>query len=105
VIVGRGSAFILDPQMALRVGVAAPLAIRVERFAKQQGLEREQAESVLRAEDARRTDFVRHHFRVRIDDPLLYDLILNTGAIELDAAARLVVESLHIRFPRTRRGA
>lgn len=105
VIVGRGSAFILDPQMALRVGVAAPLAIRVERFAKQQGLECEQAESVLRAEDARRTDFVRHHFGVRIDDPLLYDLILNTGAIELDAAARLVVESLHIRFPRTRRGA
>jgi cytidylate kinase len=105
VIVGRGSAFILGPHVGLRVGVVAPLAVRVERFAKQQGLEPKRAESILREEDERRTQYIRHHFRARLDDPLHYDLMLNSGAIELDAAASLVIESLHIRFPRTRRGA
>jgi CMP/dCMP kinase len=105
VIVGRGSAFILDPHLALRVGVVAPLAVRVDRFAKQQGLDPKRAESILRQEDERRTLYVRQYFHARIDDPLCYDLVLNSGAIDFDAAATLVVESLHIRFPRTRRGA
>jgi len=105
VIVGRGSAFILDPHVALRVGVVAPVAVRVERFAKQKGMERRQAESVLHQEDERRAQYIRHAFHARIDDPLHYDLMLNTGAMDLDAAASLVVETLHIRFPRTRRGS
>jgi cytidylate kinase len=105
VIVGRGSAFILDPHVALRVGVVAPVAVRVERFAKQQDLDPHRAASVLHQEDERRTHYIRRYFHARIDDPLHYDLMLNSGAIELDAAATLVVDTLHVRFPRTRRGA
>jgi len=105
VIVGRGSAFIVDPHVALRVGVVAPVAVRVERFAKQQGLDPARAVTVLHEEDERRTHYIRRYFHARIDDPLHYDLMVNTGAIELDAAASLVVETLHVRFPHTRRGS
>jgi cytidylate kinase len=103
VIVGRGAAFILDPQSALRVLVAAPVAVRLERVAKQRGLERAPAEAMLRDEDARRTEFVRHHFGARLDDPLCYDLVLNTGMLGLEAAANLVVEAYQTRFPRGER--
>lgn len=100
VIVGRGAAFILDPNSALRVLVAAPVAVRLERAAKQRGLESTRTEAMLREEDARRTEFVRHHFGARLDDPLCYDLVLNTGMLGLEAAANLVVEAHQIRFPR-----
>jgi len=103
VIVGRGAAFILDPHTALRVLVAAPIAVRVERAAKQRGLEHARAESMLREEDARRTDFVRHRFGARLDDPLCYDLVLNTGLLGLEAAANLVVEAHQTRFPHVAR--
>jgi cytidylate kinase len=100
VIVGRGAAFILDPHSALRVLVAAPIAVRVERTAKQRGLESAHTEAMLREEDARRIEFVRHHFGARHDDPLCYDLVLNTGMLGLEAAANLVVEAHQTRFPR-----
>ena len=58
VIVGRGAAFILDPHSALRVLVAAPIAVRVERTAKQRGLESAHTEAMLREEDARRMEFI-----------------------------------------------
>jgi len=103
VIVGRGAAFILDPHTALRVLVAAPIAVRVERAAKQRGLESARAQSMLREEDARRTEFVHHHFGARLDDPLRYDLVLNTGMLGLEAAANLVVEAHRTRFPHVAR--
>lgn len=103
VIVGRGAAFILDPESALRVLVAAPLPVRIERFAKHRDLDLAHAEATLREEDARRTDFVRHHFGARVDDPLCYDLVLNTGMLGLDAAASLVVDALRTRFPLAQR--
>jgi len=99
VIVGRGSAFILDPQSTLRVFLAAPVPVRVERIAKQRGLDRAQAEAFLREEDARRTHFIRRHFGARLDDPLAYDVTLNTGLITPAAGADLVAESLRARFP------
>lgn len=102
VIVGRGAAFILDPNTALRVLVAAPDPVRFERVAKQRGLDVAHAEAVLREEDVRRTEFIRHHFGARLDDPLRYDIVLNTGMISLEAAANLVVEAHQTRFPHAR---
>ena len=36
---------------------------------------------------------------VRQEDPLLYDLVLNTASLGIEAAAGLVVEALRRRFP------
>lgn len=93
VIVGRGAAFILDQGSAFRVLVVAPLAVRVRRFAAERGLAPEEAERLLREEDERRTRFIQHHFGARLDDPLRYDLVVNTGTLGIDAAATVVREA------------
>jgi cytidylate kinase len=98
VVVGRGAAFILPPEQALRVLVTAPAADRIERWAKVSGLDRARAGEALREEDARRSEFVRHHFGARLDDPTAYDLVVNTSVLGVETAAGAVAGALHERF-------
>ena len=103
VILGRGAPFILPPEQALRVLVVAPTPARVERLVKAHGLSTEEAARRLEQEDQDRLAFLRHQFGVEPDDPRLYDLVVNTGTLSIDAAAALVVEALRRRFPADRR--
>src|SRR5690606_3501809 len=68
VFVGRGTAFLLANERALRVLVLAPRAFRLERFARERELAGEAADAALRREDEARIGFVRHHFSARLDD-------------------------------------
>jgi cytidylate kinase len=86
VFVGRGSAFLLGPELAFRLLVVAPFELRVARWARERRLTAEEAAASLRLEDEKRFDFVRHHFGVRLDDPCVFDLAVNTGTLGLDAA-------------------
>lgn len=97
VVVGRGAAFILPPEKALRVFVAAPRAARIERYAKLHGVDLAHAAAHLEHEDARRLEFVRYHFGARLDDPLSYDLVVNTGLLGIELAADTVVEVMRRR--------
>jgi cytidylate kinase len=105
IVLGRGAGHILPPERTLRVLVVAPRRFRLERLARTRKLSEAEAEAALISEDGQRRDFLRHHFGIVADDPLDYDLVLNTGAIGLDAAARIVVEALWDRFPGARRHA
>jgi cytidylate kinase len=98
VILGRGSAFILPAERALRVLVAAPRAARLERLAKQEGLAPEQAEFRLEALDAERREFLLHHFQRDPDAAEHYDLALNLGTLSQDAALDLLEDALRARF-------
>jgi cytidylate kinase len=99
VILGRGSAFILSPSRALRVFVIAPTSARIDRLAESRGLSHEQAAELLAEEDAKRREFFRHQFGVAVDDPLHYDIVLNTGILNIDAAVDVVLAALRCRFP------
>ena len=99
VILGRGSAFLLRAERTLRVLVVAPRENRVERLAKRLDLSLEAAAVRLEREDADRLHFNRHHFHVDADDPSLFDLVVNTGALSLELATDLVVEAALGRFP------
>jgi cytidylate kinase len=99
VIVGRGAAFLLGADSALRVLVAAPFEFRVERYAKLHALAGGAAAELLGQEDERREAFIRHHFGARLDDPLAYDLVVNTATLGFEGAAANVVEAFRRRFP------
>jgi cytidylate kinase len=100
VILGRGSPFILPAERALRALVVAPPELRAENLAKQGALPAERARAALEEEDAKRLEFLRHHFGRDPDDSIHYDLVLNLGTLAQDAAARLLIEALEARFPR-----
>jgi len=102
VILGRGSVAIVDPAQALRVLVVAPFEWRRGRLAEMGKLSEEEASKRLRVEDEQRLEFHRRCFHFRQDDPLNYDLVVNTAALGIDAAAATVVEAFHRRFHEAR---
>jgi cytidylate kinase len=97
VILGRGAPFILSADRALRVLVVASKASRVIRLARDRGVEPATAAAELAREDAARRQFFAHHFGIDPDDPVLYDLVVNTDSLGLDTAAGLVIEALRRR--------
>jgi cytidylate kinase len=103
VILGRGSPFVLTPEQALRVLVVASRSHRIERRARDAGLSSEEAEKRLAHEEEARRTFHRHHFDLDPDLPTHFDLVVNTGALGMDAAVSLVIEALRARFPAARR--
>ncbi len=94
VILGRGSPYVLKPKRTLRVLVTAPRSFRLERLARESALSGEGASAQLEREDNERREFLGHHFGVDPDDPTLYDLVVNTGTLGLDAATALVADAL-----------
>ena len=94
VLLGRGANWLLDPAYGLRVRLVAPADTRVRAVAETRDLSLERAERAVREDDAQKARFVRQVYDRDIEDPLGYDLILNTGGIDLDTAFHLVRTAL-----------
>lgn len=99
VILGRGASFILPPAQALRVFLLAPRQVRAAQLARVRGKPEDEALRQLEAEDADRLAFLRHHFEIDPNDPVFYDLSINTGNFSRAQAVELIVEALVRRFP------
>ena len=92
VILGRGSQVILrDRPDALHVLVTAPLQQRVEHVARRDGVSLDEAAKRVHENDRGRHAFHRKFFRAEVDDPCLYDLVVQTRRLSHDEAAELVV--------------
>jgi len=70
----------------LRVRVIAPMEVRVPRIMKEQGLKEAGAQAYIRKVDEARARWTKFVFGVDWQDPSLYDLVLNLGAISVDSA-------------------
>jgi len=99
VIVGRGAAYVLPVEHALRVLVVAPAAHRAARLAAARGLNAAEAQEALAREDETRATFVRHYFQVQQSDACLYDLCLDSATLGVDGGVALVLEAFRRRFP------
>lgn len=98
VLVGRGAPFILSPEHALRVLLVASRPRRIARYAEVRSLSPDRAEAALAQEEERRREFARVQFGVDYTDPLLYDLVANTGTLSFEAAAGVIIDALRRRF-------
>jgi cytidylate kinase len=95
VIVGRGAPFSLaSVRHALRVRVTAPGDLRTKRVENQQGLTHEAAPGVVRQSDRDRAARIKFLYEVDWDDPMLYDLVLNTERVAVSDAVRILQEAL-----------
>jgi cytidylate kinase len=93
VVVGRGGNIELkDRADLLKVRIIAPLETRIARTRQESGMDRAQAVKMLKQSDKEQTEYVRHFFLADCSDPELYDIVINTGRISPDAAARLIVQ-------------
>jgi cytidylate kinase len=99
IVVGRGADFILSPHDALRVRLVADPETRAYFAAQKYGLQETEALKLLDKWDQERRKFIKRHFNRDIDNPVLYDLVINTSHIDLDGAMDLIIVAYQRRFP------
>jgi cytidylate kinase len=100
VFVGRGAYAVLPRKNGLAVRIVAPKSQRVEEMMRRCGLSRHAATLRVDEMDKQRRQFCRHHFHHDTNDPLEYDLVINTARFSQEVAAGLIVEA----FCRAQRG-
>jgi cytidylate kinase len=96
VIVGRGAAQALPPETTLRVRLVAPRDWRVAVTEKRLGLAHGEAAHWVDRTDAERDRFVKSSFHKDPNDPLGYDLILNTSRFGPDECAEVIAEAARL---------
>ena len=100
VIVGRGSQHILrNHRSALHALVISPRKDRVNHVMERLQKSNEEAARYIDETDASHQAFVMRFFKKDIEDPQLYDLVVNTRYISYDAAAGLIVSASAAKNP------
>jgi CMP/dCMP kinase len=92
VIVGRASQCLLRGYSpTFHVFVVAPFISRVERIAERLGISLQKASEVVQECDDDRRAYTLSVAHCDGSDPLLYDLVINTDQLSVDAAADLIL--------------
>jgi cytidylate kinase len=105
VIIGRGSQVLLAGRRdVLHVRIVAPLAQRITYVARREGISVDAAALRIRLKDRDRLNYLRTQYHQQSNDPLLYDLAINTAVLDLDSvveliAAALLAKSAHLETP------
>ncbi len=99
VIVGRaGMCVTADMPLGVHVRLVAPEPVRVKRMMKLLDVGEEEALRKMREQDRDRHRLVKDFFGKNIDDPLLYDAVLNTDRLAIpeiaEVVARMVVQKM-----------
>jgi cytidylate kinase len=98
VILGRAGAVVLrDHPGALHVRLTGPRDARIEQGMRLEGVDREIAARHADETDRARETYVRHFYRVDARDPELYQLVIDSTAIPLDACVDVIVEAARAR--------
>jgi cytidylate kinase len=93
VIVGHGGQVLLrDFSCALHIRIIAPAEKRVRYFIEEKGFEEEQARKIVSTKDEEAKDFFRYAFKMDINDPLLYDLVINTDKISIETTISHIIQ-------------
>lgn len=95
VIVGRtGQALLAGHRDVLHVRIVAPLQQRVIYVSQREGLDEAEARSRIQVKDRDRARYLQSRFGRSVDDPMLYDLVINTAVLDLESAVDLIILAL-----------
>jgi len=98
IIYGRGGQDLLEGiHSVLRVRIIAPFEERVERWAEREWLDPDRARMLVRKSDQQRAGFIKYYFDRDWDDPLGYDLVINTQRLSEESAVRLICDGIKDR--------
>jgi len=98
IIYGRGGQDLLQRASNLfRVRIIAPFEERAERWAEREWLDPDYARILVRKSDQQRAGFIKYYFDRDWDNPLEYDLIINTSRLSEESAVKLICEGVKDR--------
>lgn len=92
IIYGRGGQDLLNGiENVFRVRVIAPFDLRVERWAEREWIDPDLAYTLVRKSDQQRAGFIKYYYDRDWDDPIDYDLIINTAKLSEETAVEQIV--------------
>ncbi len=93
ILIGRGCT-VATAQLpnVYHVRLVAPLATRIKRVQQSDRLTAGAAAAFVEREDRGRRRYVKTNFHARLDDELLYHLVINTGSVSFADAAEVIAE-------------
>ena len=95
VIIGHGSQMLLrDFTCAFHVRLLSDLNFRAANLAASQSISRNSAENLIGRYDKNRQTFFRYAFEMDIDDPSLYDLVINMGKMKENTITKVIVDAI-----------
>jgi len=99
IVLGRGGHMILPAEHTLRLRVVSPMQQRIATLCETEHLSPRQAKSRIVQSDKEKRTFIKRFFHVEWDSSLNYDLTLNFGNLDLNAAQAIVLDALQAKFP------
>lgn len=94
VIIGRGANLILGAERAFRVRIVGSPLKCAERVAERENIDMEEALQQVHAVDQERAEYIRKLYDTDIDDPLSYDLVLNSDRYDKVQLVELILEAM-----------
>jgi cytidylate kinase len=99
IIVGRGASIITSNlKNTFHIRLIASLEKRIEYMMDLMGFNEKEAAAHIKEEDENRKKYIKSHFNVNMEDPLLYHMIVNTDLLTHKGAAYLIAEAVVQRF-------
>ena len=94
ILIGRGANVVTAKlEDTFHVRLVAPLEQRVRHAHEFYEMTVKEARAFCIREDLGRERYMKKYFHADINDPLIYHLIINTGMVSYDEAARLIAEA------------
>jgi cytidylate kinase len=95
IIVGRGGNLITtDISHSIHVRLVGSEKARIRHYARRFEMTESRAAAEIARLDQARKGYIKAHFAADIEDPTLYDLIINTDRFSNEAAARVIAKAL-----------
>ena len=97
-LVGRGANVLTrNLKGGFHVRLIGSLKKRIQHLAEYLTVDPKEAEQIIKKDDEGRRKYLDHYFSKKIDDPLIYDLVINTDKIPYLEAAQLIAERILTR--------
>jgi len=95
IIYGRGGQDLLKGiNSVFRVRIIAPFEERIERWAEREWLDPDLARILVRKSDQQRAGFIKYYFDRDWNDPLHYDVVINTGRLSEEMAVKMICDGV-----------
>jgi len=98
VLVGRGGNFVLTLKKGFHIRVVAPEKRRIASIMKFANVDEEAAREAIKDSDAARSQFIKSNFKYDINDPHYYDLVINTGIMDVEDAVKIAINGVRAKF-------
>jgi cytidylate kinase len=95
ILIGRGSNLVTSKlRHVFHVRLVGSLKKRVAHMQEIRGLDSKAALEIVQMEDRGRQRYVKKYFNEDVDNPLIYDLVINTDLVSYEQAARMIGDAV-----------